>query len=144
MKVCEIQISYSNENKGRVKVTSSKDTYRVALENWNMSTIELQEEAKILLLNRAGIVTGVFHLSKGGITTCYIDLKLVLSVAIKTVASAIILLHNHPSGNLKPSKADLEVTRRLKFGASLVDIELFDHLIITKEGYYSLADNKDL
>ncbi|UGU14239.1 JAB domain-containing protein [Sinomicrobium kalidii] len=144
MKVCEINISYSNENKGRVKINSSKDTYRVALDNWNMNTIELQEEAKILLLNRAGIVTGIFHLSKGGITTCYVDLKLVLSVAIKAVASGIILLHNHPSGNLQPSKADLQITRRLKLATSLVDIRLFDHLIVTKEGYYSLADNKDL
>lgn len=78
------------------------------------------------------------------ITSCIIDIKLILSVALKTVASSIVLLHNHPSSNLKPSKADIDITNKLKIAATTLKIVLLDHLIITKDGYYSLADNGEL
>jgi len=141
MKVCEINVSYSNGNKEKVKIANSNDAYEVALKHWNLDTIELQEEAKVLLLNRANIVIGIFNLSRGGVTACIIDIKLVLSVALKAVASGIIIIHNHPSGNLKPSQADLDITSKLKKASKIVDINLLDHLIITKEDYYSLSDN---
>lgn len=144
MKVREINVSYSNGNKDKVKIHHSQDAYKIALEHWDKNTIELQEEAKVLLLNRANMVIGIFNLCRGGITSCIIDIKLILSVALKTVASSIILVHNHPSGNLKPSKADKDITHKLKVAANIVDVELLDHLIITKEGYHSLADNGDM
>lgn len=144
MEVCEINVSYSNKNKDKVKITNSKSAYEVALSHWNMNTIELQEEVKVLLLNRANQVIGIFSLSKGGITSCLIDIKLVLSVALKTVSSGIILIHNHPSGNLKPSQADLDITKKLKLASNTLEILLLDHLIISKEGYYSLSDNGDI
>ncbi len=144
MKVCEINVSYSNVNKDKVNITNSKDVHRVALEHWNLDTIELQEEAKVLLLNRANVVIGIFNLSKGGVTACIIDIKLILSVALKAVACGIIIVHNHPSGNLKPSQADLDITKKLKNACSTVEIMLLDHLIISKEGYYSLTDNGDM
>jgi len=141
MKVCEINVSYSNENKDKIKIVNSNDAYAIALKQWNLDTIELQEEAKVLLLNRANIVIGIYNLSKGGITSCIIDIKLILSVALKAVASGIIIIHNHPSGNLKPSQADLDITSKLNKASKTVDINLLDHLIITKEDYYSLSDN---
>lgn len=140
MKVSEIKVSYSNRIKDRFKIGSSYDAFKVGLAHWNMETIELQEEAKVLLLNRANVVIGIYDLSKGGVTACIIDIKLILSVALKAVASGIILMHNHPSENLKPSQADLDITRKLKIGAKTVDIDLLDHLIVTRKSYYSFAD----
>lgn len=141
MKVCEINVSYSNGNKDKVKITNSSDAYKVVLEHWNLDTIELQEETKVLLLNIANVVIGIYSLSKGGVSSCIIDIKLILSVALKAVASGIILIHNHPSGNLKPSQADLDITSKLEKASKTVGINLLDHLIITKEDYYSLSDN---
>ncbi|PZD78535.1 RadC family protein [Mesonia sp. K7] len=141
MKVAEISVSYSNGNKDKAKITQSRDAFQLALEHWNKDTIELQEEVKVLLLNRANVVIGIFDVSKGGISSCIIDIKLILSVALKSIASAIIIMHNHPSGNLKPSQQDVDMTRKLSSACNTVELKLLDHLIITKEDYYSLADN---
>ena len=144
MKVSEIKVSYSNTNRNRIKITKSEDVFDIAKRYWNIDTIELQEEAKVLLLNRANIVIGIYNLSTGGITACIIDIKLILSVALKAVASSIILIHNHPSGNLKPSRADIDITKKLKDATKLLDLDLLDHVIITKEDFYSFSDNGDL
>lgn len=144
MKVSEIKVSYSNTNRNRIKITKSEDVFDIAKRYWNLETIELQEEAKVLLLNRANIVIGIYNLSTGGITACIVDIKLILSVALKAVASSIILIHNHPSGNLKPSRADIDITKKLKDATKLLDLDLLDHVIITKEDFYSFSDNGDL
>ncbi|WP_306551061.1 JAB domain-containing protein [Daejeonella sp.] len=80
-------------------------------------------------------------LSKGGITGTIADVRLILSVALKTLASGLILAHNHPSGNLKPSEADKQITSKIRQAAKLLDIELLDHIIISSEGYYSFTDD---
>ena len=144
MKISEINVSYINEHSGKIKASSSRDAYAIALDNWNKDTIELQEEVKVILLNRANGLVGIYSLSKGGISASVVDIKLVLSVALKAVASNMIIVHNHPSGNLKPSEVDISLTNRLKKAAQTVEINLLDHLIISKEGYYSLADEGDL
>jgi len=144
MKISEINVSYINEHIGKIKASSSRDAYALALDNWNKDTIELQEEVKVILLNRANGLVGIYSLSKGGISASVVDIKLVLSVALKAVASNMIIVHNHPSGNLKPSEVDISLTNRLKKAAQTVEINLLDHLIISKEGYYSLADEGDL
>ena len=101
----------------------------------------MQEEMKAILLNRANEVLGIYELSKGGISGTVLDIKLLLSVALKCLASGIALIHNHPSGNLVPSNAGLSITKRIKIACTTVDITLLDHLIISKEDYYSFADN---
>lgn len=136
----EIKVSYSSGNKNRIKITNSKDTYNLFLSCWSKKTIELQEEFKVLLLNRNNQVLGIYPLSKGGVSGCYVDAKLVFSVALKCNASSIIIAHNHPSGNLNPSEADLRLTKKLKQAGSYLDIEILDHLIITNNGYYSFID----
>lgn len=141
MEVSEISVSYSNRNKNKVKITNSKDAYKISMEHWNLDIIELQEETKVLLLNRANIVIGIFSLSRGGITSCVVDIKLILSVALKSIANSIILIHNHPSGNLVPSQSDIDLTTRLKNACNAVELSLLDHLIITKKDYYSFMDN---
>lgn len=142
MEVAEIQLVYSTRMiaSERPTVTSSNDAYNIFRKYWNRHTIELVEEAKLLLLNRANRVLGIYHLSSGGCNCTVIDPKLVFAVSLKAAASGIILAHNHPSQNLRPSQRDLQITQKLKAGATLLDIELLDHLIIAKEGYYSFRD----
>lgn len=94
-----------------------------------------------MYLNRANRVIGVYKVSVGGITGTVADPRLILSVALKSAATSIILAHNHPSGNLKPSRADLELTTKIKTAAQLMDITVLDHLIVTSdEGFLSFAD----
>jgi DNA repair protein RadC len=103
-------------------------------------TICLQEQFVVLYLNRANRVIGSYQLSKGGITGTIADVRLILSVALKTLATGLILAHNHPSGSLKPSEADKQITNKIRQAAKLLDIELIDHIIMRSEGYYSFAD----
>lgn len=144
MKVAEIEVSYSSSNDEIVKITKSQDAYDLVLTHWNLNTIELQEEVKLILLNRANIVLGIHNLSKGGISQSIVDIKLVLSIALKCNASSIIMAHNHPSGNLKYSKSDKNITSKLKDACRIVDLVLFDHLIVTNSGYYSFADKEGM
>jgi DNA repair protein RadC len=141
MKISEISISYSNSNQGKLKVTKSKDGFDVLLNSWNKNTIELQEEFKILLLNRSNTILGVYSMSKGGVSGTIVDAKLVFSAALKCNASSIIIAHNHPSGNVTPSEADKQITQKLKKAGGYLDIVVLDHLIITKDDFYSFSDN---
>lgn len=141
--IAEIQISYSPTitKKDRTKIKNSTDAYNIFINTWDHDTIELQEEFKILLLNNANEVLGVQNLSKGGITGTYVDVKLLFAIALKTCASGVIIAHNHPSGTLEPSVSDINLTKRILESGELLGINALDHLIITKEQFYSLADN---
>ena len=98
------------------------------------------EEGKIILLNQANRVLSLFSLSQGGITGTVMDPKLIFIAALKRGACNIILCHNHPSGNLKPSKSDEDLTSKVKAAGALLDIKVLDHIIISSEGYFSFAD----
>lgn len=98
------------------------------------------EEFWVILLNNSNKVLHKYVLSKGGITGTLVDLRLLFKDALSYGAVGIILAHNHPSGALKPSKADLTITKRIKDGAATLDLKLLDHLIITEKTYYSFAD----
>jgi DNA repair protein RadC len=140
----EIKVSYSTANTPKVKIKSGDDAYNVLLASWDMDTIELQEEFKILLLNRANNVLGIYPLSKGGITGTVVDLRLIFAVALKSNATGIILSHNHPSGKLLPSDSDITLTQKIKKGAEILDISLLDHLIITKNGFFSFSNENKM
>jgi len=101
----------------------------------------LQEEVKVILLNRANIVIGIYEMSKGGITGSVVDNRIILAVALKCNATGIVMVHNHPSGNIVPSEQDKVITKKLKNACSILDLTLLDHLIITKERYYSFSDS---
>lgn len=105
-----------------------------------MNKIELLEQSMMLLLDRGNHCLGISKLATGGVSSCIVDPKVVFATALKSRASGIILAHNHPSGNLKPSSADENLTRKIAEGGRLLDISLLDHLIITPRGYYSFAD----
>ena len=140
----EIKLSYSNNGLDNIKITDSNSAYKTLIDNWDKDTIQLQEEFKVLLLNRANTVLGIYPLSKGGVSGTMVDIKLLLASAIKANASSIIVAHNHPSGNLKPSENDTRLTRKIKDGAKLLDVTLLDHLIVTKDSYYSFSDEGNL
>jgi len=100
----------------------------------------LHEEFWVLFLNRANIVVAAECVSSGGIAGTVADSKIIFKKAITYLASGIIAAHNHPSGNLKPSQADIQLTNKLSETGKLLEIPLLDHLIVTNAGYYSFAD----
>ncbi|MDB5013589.1 MAG: repair protein [Daejeonella sp.] len=140
--VSEINVIYRPKFKAseRPAVKTSKDVYNIFYQNWNMNKIELLEQFKIMLLNRANRVLGIYEVSSGGMAGTIADPKLIFSTALKGCASGIMLAHNHPSGNLKPSPQDIELTKKIKMGGKLLEIEVLDHVILTAEGYCSFAD----
>ena len=98
------------------------------------------EEFWILLLNNSNTLIHKWRLSKGGITATLVDVRLIYKKALEFSATSIILCHNHPSGNLRPSKADIILTGKVKRGGAILDLKILDHIIITRQGYYSFAD----
>jgi len=140
--VAEVQVTYTPKFKisSRPHISSSKDIHEIFRNNWTPGTMEHHEELKVMLLNRANRVLGIYTGGKGGIAGVICDPKMVFQAAILANASSIILAHNHPSGNLKPSPADLNLTKKIKAGADLMDIVLLDHLILTEGHYFSFAD----
>ncbi len=144
MTTSEIQISYNPPTGYRPTVNCSADAYELLIQHYPTETIELQEHFVIMHLNRANKVIGIHKLSSGGMTSTIADLRILLAVALKSMATAIILSHNHPSGVLKPSQADINLTQKIKEAAALLDIELLDHLIVSPEGYYSFTQEGKL
>lgn len=140
MKVSEIKISYTNEVDEVIKVLGSSEVYQVLKANWDMDTIELQEEFKLLLLNQANQVLGIKSLFKGGVSNCSVDVRLIMSLVLKTNASGLIISHNHPSGYLKASESDKRITSKIKECCELFDVRLLDHIIMAKNSYLSFAD----
>lgn len=106
--------------------------------------IEWIEEVVVIALNRSLNVLGYYIVSSGGVSSCIVDPRVVFQFALLANASSIILAHNHPSGNLRPSQADELMTAKIKQAARFLDIELMDHVIVTAEGFYSFAQEGKL
>lgn len=141
--IAEIELVYKTKVNAsqRPKITSSKDMYEILKAAWNEDKIEFIEQFKVVLLNRANRVLGIYDLSTGGTCGTICDAKLVFAAAIKSNASSVILAHNHPSGQLFPSEADKRYTKKLVLIGELMEIPVLDHLIITKESFYSFVDD---
>lgn len=146
LQIAEVKLSYQTKVKAadRPKIASSADAAKIIKQWWDRDKIEFVEEFKILMLNRANKVLGIATISTGGISGTVADPKLIFSTALKANASAIILAHNHPSGNLCPSEADERLTKKVVAGGKFLEINVLDHLIITKDHYCSLADEKKM
>jgi DNA repair protein RadC len=140
--VTEIQLVYKSKVRPseRPKICTSRDARDVLMGAWDDTKLEFVEQFKVMLMNRANKVLGIFEASTGGVSGTVADPRLIFAAAIKGVASGIIIAHNHPSGNLQPSQADIDLTRKIKEGGKLLEIQLLDHIILTSEGYYSFAD----
>lgn len=140
--IAEIEVSYKPLVKLSLlpEVRCSQDVYDLFLSSWDMSKINYVEHFKVMLLNRANKVMGICTLTTGSNTGCIADPRMVFVLALKTNACGVIIAHNHPSGNIIPSQADTELSKKMKEAGKLLDIRVLDHLIITTEEYYSYAD----
>jgi DNA repair protein RadC len=136
----EINISYNPPTVDDPIVVRGPDTAYETLVPWfPMDTIGIQEHSVVLFLNRAKEVKGIYKLSKGGINSTIVDVRIIFAIALKSLSGGIIIAHNHPSGTAKPSKEDIKLTKKLKAAGDLLDIELLDHIILTpSRGYVSL------
>ncbi len=121
----------------REQIRSSQDAYQCI----RAELLDLpHEEFWVILMNRANMVLKKVPISKGGVSGTVADPKIIFKVALESSASSLILVHNHPSGNLQPSEADKRLTRKMVEGGKMLDLPVLDHLIFTNHGYYSFAD----
>ena len=141
--VNEISIRYNGKFKiaQSPKISSSQHAFNIFESSWDPDYIAVQEQFKIMLLNNSNRVKGIFTLSSGGITATLVDIRILFAVVLKSLTTGIILAHNHPSGNLTPSTADKNLTRKIKQAGELLDVKLLDHIILTPNNqYFSFAD----
>jgi DNA repair protein RadC len=134
--IAEIKVSYNPSIANHPCIKSSDEAYRVVKPFYSDDTISLQEQFVVIYLNRQNKVLGVYPLSKGGITSTVADPRLIISIALKSAAVGLILVHNHPSGNVQPSAADREITAKINETCKLLDITVLDHLILVQNGEY--------
>lgn len=136
-----IELSSVQSTFPKVKISQSSQAAEF-IRQFYTGDIDIFESSFILLLNRQNLTIGFAKLSQGGINSTIIDPRIVAHYAVKALATSVILCHNHPSGNILPSDSDLQLTKKVFAGLELLDIILLDHLIITSEGFYSIADNE--
>lgn len=124
----------------KVKIEASRQAYSVLIPFFEHN-MELFESFYILLLNNSNNTIGFAHLSSGGITGTVVDIRMVAKYALESLATGVILAHNHPSGTLKPSQADINLTNKVKAALKTLDINLVDHLILSSDGFFSFASD---
>ena len=138
-----VKLSYVRENTGIKprQISCSREAYEYLLSLYDPGQIGHIEVFYMLLLNRNNFILGAHLVSVGGVAGTVVDPKIIFQTALLANASGIVLCHNHPSGNLKPSQQDADITKKLKHAGSFLDIAVNDHIIISPEGdYYSFAD----
>jgi DNA repair protein RadC len=123
------------------KISSSQDITDILKKFITPAKMQTQEYALAMFLNNNNNVLAVYQFGMGGFTSTIMDKRLLMAAALKLGATGIILAHNHPSGSLQPSKADFDITKQVINIANLHSINFIDHVILTKDGYYSFADN---
>ena len=134
--IAEIELVYKPSISKKPIISSPLDAYNALIEFYPKDTIHLQEHFLVAYLNRFNRVLGVLLHSSGGLTGTIADVRLIFGTALKAAASGIVISHNHPSGQLKPSAKDKEITTRIRDAGDLLDIKLLDHIIVGHEGQY--------
>lgn len=143
LKVCDVKLTYNTKVKSteRPLMVLADDVYKLLIDYvYDKEVIQYKECLKLILLNTACNLLGVAHISEGGINETSADIRIIMQAAILGNASYIILAHNHPSGNLKPSAEDDLLTTNIRDAAKLFNIRLLDHVIVTDCGYYSYSE----
>ncbi|MEX2345289.1 MAG: JAB domain-containing protein [Balneolaceae bacterium] len=140
----EVKLVYQSQSQSDNKpiLKHPIDVFKYLISIWDMDRIELQEEFCLLLLNNELRCTGWHRLSTGGKNATVVDISLLLIVAALGNAHSVIIAHNHPSGRLKPSHADISLTKRIYKSLNIVGITLNDHLIIHRDDYYSFSQHR--
>ena len=139
--LAEVELVYKTKVRAseRPTISNPDDSYQVLKSIWDEGKINLLEEFKVMYLNGGNMVIGIYEISAGGITSTVADPRLILAAALKCLATSMILAHNHPSGNLKASQADIDLTNKLVQAAKCHDIKVLDHIILSSEGFTSFA-----
>tara|TARA_R110000868_G_scaffold71713_2_gene209720 strand:- start:50083 stop:50532 length:450 start_codon:yes stop_codon:yes gene_type:complete len=139
----EVKLSYQGSflTSHQTVIKHSSDAAKLCFQSYDHNTITLQETFKILLLNNANGVKGMYTHSIGGMTGTLVDLRILFGVILKSLTPAIILCHNHPSGQLKASTADKEITSKIVNAGAFLDVKVLDHIILSPTGsYFSFTD----
>ncbi|HAP69220.1 MAG TPA: DNA repair protein [Flavobacteriales bacterium] len=139
-KIREVDITFKEEKLHFKQVRSSADAYKF-IRDVMFKDLEIQEHFIVLFMDHSNTITGYYRHTKGTINSTNVDIEVILAVAIKTLSKAMIVSHNHPSGQKRPSEADRRMTKQLKQAAQIFGISVLDHVIATKDGYYSFADH---
>ena len=137
--VGELTAIYKRTSRPTAKIESSLDVDKFIRPYFD-TCMDNHEEMKVIHLNNANKIVNVDHHSSGGTAGTFCDPKLILQKALLIKTTALIMVHNHPSGKLDPSTADIETSKRMKEACKIIGLRLLDSLIITREGYVSLAD----
>ena len=137
----EIAVSYSDmvRTSERVAIHSSHNANEIFRQKFQ-SFMQHHEECWVMYLNSVNKVMGIYQVSKNGITNAYVDIRIVLQIALKTNAVGIAVAHNHPSGSVHPSHEDKRLTQKIQEACVILNIKLLDHLILSDERYFSFAD----
>jgi DNA repair protein RadC len=143
MKAKKFDLKATDSEFNKVKITGSEIAEQY-IRQFYSDDLEIFESFFILLLNRANETIGYAKISQGGIVGTVVDKKILLKYVVESLASGVILAHNHPSGNTNPSEADLKITREIKELCNLIDSPVLDHIILTADSYYSFSDNGKL
>lgn len=137
----DLTVNKSDFPKAKICAASDADEF---IRKFYGDDIQIYESFYLLLLNRSNITTGYVKISKGGTAGTVVDIKIICKYAVEALAHGAIIAHNHPSGELRPSEADIAMTKRVKNALLIFDINLLDHIILTAESYTSLADEGHL
>ena len=139
--IAEIELIYRPRKYQNTPIMTSQEAANIFRLFWSSYTICYYEEFKVMYLDRANHVLGVYTVSKGGLNGVVVDIRMIYQAALKANAHSIIVAHNHPSENLNPSEPDRDLTKEIKEAGQFLKIPLIDHLIMTKDNYLSFADN---
>ena len=138
-KAVEYSITAKKQNFEIIKIKSSTDSYEFARKFYH-EDILIYESSFIILLNRAGNVSGYAKISQGGVCGTIVDTRIIAKYAIDSLAESVIFIHNHPSGNTLPSREDISMSKKIKEALRLFSINLLDSIVLSEDGYYSMAD----
>lgn len=138
--VSEYKLSKVKSEFERVKITSPTDSANF-IRKFYSDDIGIFESSFILLLDRSNHTIGYAKISQGGIAGTVVDVRIIAKYAIDSLASAVVLAHNHPSGNLKPSQADEKLTKQVFEGLKILEVQLLDHIILTETDFYSFGND---
>ena len=138
--VPELMIKFRISGVKKAHIKTSGDAWEFFKEVYDLDDIEYRESSMVLYLNRANNTIAWFRLSVGGTAGTIIDPKIIVKTALDCGAHSVIMSHNHPSGNMRPSQPDTEITKKINKALGYFDITLFDHIIIGVDSYFSFAD----
>ena len=138
----EVKLVYRNKVKAvdRPKVRGAARAHEILIDNWDLDQIELREEFKLMFIDRGSRLMSIASLSQGGMSGTVVDPKLAFTMALKRKASSIIMAHNHPSGSVEPSKQDIRLTKKFTEVGRMLELPILDHIILTENTFYSMAE----